>query len=83
MEKKVCTEIAEKTSSLGVAIRTPNEIKEKWNNLKKEARNVFMNHRKEQGKTVLPSKVWMGLIHVFKYSQIVMVRLRSMCVNFQ
>jgi hypothetical protein len=32
---------------------------------------------------VLPSKVWMGLIHVFKYSKIVMVRLRSMCFNFQ
>jgi hypothetical protein len=28
----------EKTSSLGVAIRTPNDIKEKWNNLKKEAK---------------------------------------------
>jgi hypothetical protein len=45
MEKKVCTEIAEKTSSLGVANRTTNEIKEKWNYLKKEARNVFTNHR--------------------------------------
>ena len=83
MEKKVCTEIAEKTSSLGVAIRTTNEIKEKWNYLKKAARNVFTNHRQEQGNTVLPSKVWMGLIHVYKYSKIVMVRLRSMCVNFQ
>jgi hypothetical protein len=33
MKKKVCTEITEKTNSLGVAIRTPNEIKEnvgKW-----------------------------------------------------
>ena len=34
-KNKVWTETAEKTSSLGVAIRTTNEIKEKWNNLKK------------------------------------------------
>jgi hypothetical protein len=34
-------------------------------------------------RTVLPSNVWMGLIHVFKYSKIVMVRLHSMCFNFQ
>ena len=38
--KKIWTE---KTSSLGVAIRTPNDIKEKWNNLKKEAKKVFTN----------------------------------------
>jgi hypothetical protein len=37
-KKKVWTEIAEKTSSLGIAIRTPNEIKEKWNNLKKKVK---------------------------------------------
>jgi hypothetical protein len=36
--KKVCTEIPEKTSSLGVAIRTQNEIKEKWNYLKKRGK---------------------------------------------
>ena len=50
-KKKVWTEIAEKTSSLGIAIRTSNEIKEKWNNLKKEANKVFTNPRQEQGKT--------------------------------
>jgi hypothetical protein len=33
--------MAEKTSSLGVAIRIPNEIKDKWSNLKKEANNVI------------------------------------------
>ena len=43
--------MAEKTSSLGVAIRIPNEIKDKWSNLKKEAKKVFTNHRQEQGKT--------------------------------
>jgi hypothetical protein len=51
-KKKGWTEIAEKTSSLGVAIRTPNDIKEKWNNLKKEAKKVFTNQRQEQGKTI-------------------------------
>ena len=52
MEKKVCTEIAEKTSSLGVAIRTTNEIKEKWNNLKKkEAKHVFTNHKENRGRS--------------------------------
>ena len=33
-KKRVWTEIAVKTSSLGDAIRTPNEIKEKWNKRK-------------------------------------------------
>ena len=33
-KKRVWTEIAEKTSSLGVAIRTPNEIEENWNKRK-------------------------------------------------
>ena len=35
---KVWTEITEKTSSLGVAIRTPNEIKDKRTNLKKRGK---------------------------------------------
>jgi hypothetical protein len=50
-KNKVWTETAEKTSSLGVAIRTTNEIKEKWNNLKKEAKNVFTNHKENRGRS--------------------------------
>jgi len=80
--------MAEKTSSLGVAIRIPNEIKDKWSNLKKEAKKYSRTTGKSKGKqeevqdlsqyhrpwkalsifvrTVLPSHIWMGLIHVFK-----------------
>ena len=44
--KNVWTEIqtvAEMTSSLGVAFRTPNEIKEKWNNLKTRIAHLVFN----------------------------------------
>jgi hypothetical protein len=42
-KNKVWTETAEKTSSLGVAIRTTNEIKEKHVYLKKSRTNQTSN----------------------------------------
>ena len=95
-KNKVWTETAEKTSSLGVAIRTTNEIKEKWGKTcihepqgkQREVHDLIQSPSSWKAlsicvRTVLPSNVWMGLKHVFKYSKTVMIRLRSMCFNFQ
>ena len=43
--------IAEKTTALGVAVRTPKEVKDKWCNTKKAAKRVFAENKKETSKT--------------------------------
>ena len=43
--------IADRTTALGVAFRTPKEVKGKWCNTKKAAKKVYTEYRKEAKKT--------------------------------
>ena len=50
-KQEMWKQICDRVNSIGVEIRTPKEIRDKWANTKKEAKKVFTAQRKEMTKT--------------------------------
>ena len=50
-KQEIWKQITDQVNALGVEIRTPKEIKDKWANTKKEAKKVFCAQKKEICKT--------------------------------
>ncbi|VDI71516.1 Hypothetical predicted protein [Mytilus galloprovincialis] len=41
--------IAHQISALGVSIRTPKDVKDKWSNCNKVAKRIYTDNKKEKG----------------------------------
>ncbi|CAG2220362.1 unnamed protein product [Mytilus edulis] len=72
LKKKVWDDIAIKVNSLGVAIRTATEVRNKWRNTTRVAKAVYTTHRSELFKTgggpapKQPSSAVEKVIHLMK-----------------
>ncbi|CAG2194248.1 unnamed protein product [Mytilus edulis] len=72
LKKKVWDDIAMKVNSLGVALRTATEVRNKWRNTTRVAKAVYTTHRSELFKTgggpapKQPSSAVEKVIHLMK-----------------
>ena len=50
-KNKIWEEIAEAVNAVGVTVRSPHDVREKWKNLQSTAKKEFSGFKKEQRKT--------------------------------